>query len=95
MYENRTRFAALIIFGLAALAAAQLLLVALIVWLAGCFGSIVLPCLIVGIFMAIIGFVVYKVSLQAIMREMHERIGVIYEVSSIIRMVVEFVRKFV
>ena len=95
MYENGTPFAALIIVVLAALAAAQLLLVALIVWLAECFGSIVLPCLAIGIFMAILGFVVYKVSLRAVMREMNECIGVIYEVSSIIRMAVELVKKIV
>ena len=95
MYENGTPFAALIIVVLAALAAAQLLLVTLIVWLAECFGSIVLACLAIGIFMAILGFVVYKVSLRAVMREMNERIGVIYEVSSIIRMAVELVKKIV
>lgn len=90
MRENGTYFVALIIVVLAALAAAQLLLAALVIWLAECFGSIVTPCLVVGIFMALLGFVVYKVSLQKIMRDMHERTEAIYEVANLIRKAVEW-----
>uniref|UniRef100_UPI004057B663 hypothetical protein n=1 Tax=Alistipes sp. TaxID=1872444 RepID=UPI004057B663 len=90
MRENGTPFATLIIVVLAALAAAQLLLAALVIWLAECFGSIITPCLVVGLFMALLGFVVYKVSLQNIVRELHERLNVVYEVTSLIRKAVEW-----
>lgn len=90
MRENGTPFAALIIVALAVLAAAQLLLAALVMWLAECLGSIITPCLIVGLFMALLGFVVYKVSLQAIVQDMHERLNVVYEVTNLIRKAVEW-----
>ena len=90
MPENGTPFATLIIVVLAALAAAQLLLAALVIWLAECFDSTITPCLVVGLFMALLGFVVYKVSLRGVMCEMHERIEAIYEVASLIRKAVEW-----
>ena len=91
MRENGTHFAALIIVVLAALAAAQLLLVALVLWLATLFGSIIVPCIIVGLFMALLGIVVYRLSLRAIIQEMHERIGVIYGVTKALHEAVEWV----
>ena len=91
MRENGTHFAALIIVVLAALAAAQLLLVALVLWLATIFGSIITPCLLLGLFMALLGFVFYRLSLRDVIREMHERIGVIYDVTKALHEAVEWV----
>jgi len=81
MHESRSSIIALIIVVLAALATALLLLVALLIWLSEWFGSIVIPALILSGFTALLAFVVYKVSLQSAMREMHERMEVIYDVT--------------
>ena len=90
MQEHRSFLVALIIVVLAALAAAQLLLVALVLWLATLFDSIIVPCIIVGLFMALLGIVVYRLSLRAIIQEMHERIGVIYGVTKALHEAVEW-----
>ena len=90
MHENRSYFAALIIVALAAPAAALLFVVALVVWLAELMGTIIYPCIIVGIFFALLATVVYRVSLRDGMRELHERIGVIYDVTKTLREGVEW-----
>ena len=90
MRENRSYFAALIIVALAAPAAALLFVVALVVWLAELMGSLIYPCLVVGLFFALLAMVVYKVSLRDTMQELHERIGVIYDVTKVIREGVEW-----
>ena len=75
MRENGPPFVALIIVVLAALAAAQLLLVALVLVLAEIMGSIVIPSLLVGAFMLLLGVVVYRLALRDSVREIHERLG--------------------
>ena len=90
MHENRNYFAALIIVALAAPAAALLFVVALVVWLAELMGTIIYPCIIVGLFFAMLATIVYKVSLRDAMREVHERIEVIYDVTKIVREGVEW-----
>ena len=90
MRENRSYFAALIIVALAAPAAALLFVVALVVWLAELMGSLIFPCLLVGLFFALLAMVVYKVSLRDTMQELHERIGVIYDVTKVLREGVEW-----
>ena len=85
MQEHRSFLVALIIVVLAALVAALLFVVALVVWLAELMGSILYPCLIVGLFLALLAIVVYKVSLRDAVRELHERIGVIYDVTKLLR----------
>lgn len=90
MRENRSYFAALIIVALAAPAAALLFVVALVVWLAELMGTIIYPCIIVGLFFAMLATIVYKVSLRDAMREVHERIEVIYDVTKIVREGVEW-----
>ena len=84
MRENHSHFAALIIVALAAPAAALLLIVALVVWLAELMGSVIYPCLILGLFFALLATIIYKVSLRDAMREMGERLGVIYEVTRLL-----------
>ncbi len=90
MHENRSHFAALIIVALAAPAAALLFVVALVVWLAELMGSIIYPCLIVGLFFALLATIVYKVSLRDAMREIDERLQVIYDVTRLLREGVEW-----
>ena len=90
MRENRSYFAALIIVALAAPAAALLFVVALVVWLAELMGTIIYPCIIVGLFFAMLATIVYKVSLRDAMREVHERIEVIYDVTKLLREGVEW-----
>lgn len=85
MRENHSYFAALIIVALAAPAAALLFVVALVVWLAELMGSLIYPCLIVALFFAVLATIIYKVSLRDAMREIHERVGVIYEVTKAMR----------
>ena len=85
MHENRSFIPALIIVALAAPAAALLFVVALVVWLAELMGSLIYPCLIVALFLAILAIIIYKVSLRDALREMHERMGVVYEVTKLLR----------
>ena len=85
MRENHSHFAALIIVALAAPAAALLLIVALVVWLAELMGSVIYPCLILGLFFALLATIIYKVSLRDAMREMDERLSVIYDVTKLLR----------
>ena len=85
MRENRSYFAALIIVALAAPAAAILFVVALVVWLSELFGSIIYPCLLVGLFLALLAVIIYKVSLREALREVDERLSVIYEVTKLLR----------
>jgi hypothetical protein len=90
MRENHSHFAALIIVALAAPAAALLLIVALVVWLAELMGSVIYPCLILGLFFALLATIIYKVSLRDAMREVGERLGVIYEVTKLLHKAVEW-----
>ena len=90
MHENRSHFAALIIVALAAPAAALLFVVALVVWLAELMGSIIYPCIIVGLFFALLATIIYKVSLRDAMREIDERLQVIYDVTRLLREGVEW-----
>ena len=90
MREKRFCFAALIIVALAAPAAALLLVVALVVWLAELVGSLILPCLLLGIFFALLATIIYKVSLRDAMREADERMRAIYEVTRLLRDGVEW-----
>ena len=85
MRENRSYFVALIIVALAAPAAAILFVVALVIWLAELMGSLIVPCLLVGLFLALLATIIYKVSLRDAMREVDERLSVIYEVTKLLR----------
>ena len=85
MHENRSYFVALIIVALAAPAAAILFVVALVIWLAELMGSLIAPCLLVGLFLALLATIIYKVSLRDAMREVDERLNVIYEVTKLLR----------
>ena len=93
MRENHSFLAALIIVALAAPAAALLLVVAVVVWLAELMGSLIYPCLLVGAFLAILALIIYKVSLRDALREMHERMGVVYEVTKLLREGFEWVMR--
>ena len=84
MHNKGFPFAALIIVALAAPAAALLLIVALVVWLAELMGSVVLPCLILGIALALLATIIYKVSLRQTIRQTEEHLGVIYDVAKIV-----------
>ena len=85
MHENGTLLAALFIVVLAALAAALLLVVALLVWLAELMGSILYPALLLSLFFALLALIIYKVSLRDAMREVDERLSVVYEVTKLLR----------
>ncbi len=93
MRERYSYFTALIIVVMAGLAAALLFVIALVLWLAELMGSIIYPCLLVGLFFAFIAFLLYKLSLRDIMRELHERIDIIYDVTKSVRDGVEWVMK--
>lgn len=70
--------------------AALLLVVALVVWLAELMGSIIYPCLILGLLLAAMATIIYSVSLRSIMRDMDERLRVIYDVMKLLREGVEW-----
>ena len=90
MRENQSYFATLITVALAASMAALLLVVALVVWLAELMGSIIYPCLILGLLLAAMATIIYSVSLRSIMRDMDERLRVIYDVMKLLREGVEW-----
>ena len=90
MHENRSYFAALIIVALAAPAAALLIVVALVVWLAELMGSLIYPCLILGLLFMLMTYIIYKVSLRDAMREIDERWRVIYDVTKLLREGIEW-----
>ena len=90
MRENRSFLAALTIVALAAPAAALLFVVSVVMWLAELMGSLIYPCLIVGLFFALLALVVYKVSLHDAMREVEERLSVIYDVTRLLREGIEW-----
>lgn len=93
MRENHSFLAALIIVALAAPAAALLFVVALVVWLAELMGSLIYPCLIVASFLALLALIIYKVSVRDALREMQERMGVVYEVTKLLREGVEWISR--
>lgn len=93
MQENRSSFAALLIAALVALVAALLFVVALVVWLSEWFGSIVLPCLLVGLFFAAFAVAIYALTLRPAMQRMHEQFMVIYDMMRLARDGVDAVTK--
>lgn len=93
MRERSSYFTALIIVVLAGLAAALLFVAALVLWLAKLMGSVIYPCLIVGLFFALLALLLYKLSLRDVIRELHERIDLIYDVTKSVRDGVEWVMK--
>jgi hypothetical protein len=59
--------------------------VALVVWLAEMMGSLLYPCLMVGVIMALVALILYKTTLRDAMREFDARFGAIYELTRIVR----------
>ena len=90
MTEHRSPLPALIIVALAAPAAALLLVVALVVWLAELMGSVIYPCLLLGLCLALLAYIIYKVSLRDALREIDERWRVVYEATKLLRDGVEW-----
>ena len=90
MHNKGFPFAALIIVALAAPAAALLLVVALVVWLAELMGSVIYPCLLLGLLLTLLTYIIYKVSLRDALREIDERWRVIYEATRLIREGIEW-----
>ncbi len=90
MAEHRSPLPALIIVALAAPAAALLLVVALVVWLAELMGSVIYPCLLLGLSLALLAYIIYKVSLRDALREIDERWRVVYEATKLLRDGVEW-----
>ena len=70
---------------LSAILAALLFISALVSWLAEFFGSLKIPCLLVGTFLAIIAAVVYGVTLKSYFRQIGDQLRVVYSVSRIVR----------
>lgn len=85
MRADRPFFLPLAIMVVTALLSALLFISAFIAWLAEIFGSLKIPCLIVGVIMALIAAIVYTVTLKSYFRQIGEELRVIYSVSRIIR----------
>lgn len=85
MRADRPFFLPLAITVVSALLAALLFVSALVAWLAEVFGSLKIPCLLVGIFLAVMAVVVYKVSLKSYFSQISQELSVIYSVSRVIR----------
>lgn len=93
MCENQSYFATLLIVALVASMAALLLVATFVLWLAELMGSLIYPCLILGLILSLLATIIYKVSLRHMVREMGERLRVIYEVTKILREGAEWLKK--
>lgn len=85
MRADRPFFLPLAITVVSALLASLLFVSAFVAWLAEIFGSLKIPCLIVGAFLAMVAIIVYKVSLKSYFRQIGDELGVIYSVSRVVR----------
>ena len=94
MRADRPLFMPLAITIVSALLAALLFISALVAWLAEIFGSLKEPCLLVGIFLALMAVVVYFVSLKSYFRQIGEELRVIYSVSRAVRDGIDWVTAF-
>lgn len=94
MRADRPLFMPLAITIVSALLAALLFISALVAWLAEIFGSFNEPCLLVGIFLALMAVVVYFVSLKSYFRQIGEELRVIYSVSRAVRDGIDWVTAF-
>ena len=90
MQTNRSLFVALVVVAAAILASMLLLTIALVVWLAEWFGSIVWPCVIVGVLMLFVALVVYRVSLRDTLRDYRERLNMIYDATTTLSEIFSF-----
>lgn len=90
MQTNRSLFVALVVVAIAILASMLLLTMALVVWLAEWFGSIVWPCVIVGVLMLFVALVVYKVSLRDTLRDYRERLNIVYDATTTLSEIFSF-----
>lgn len=90
MQTNRSLFVALVVVATAILASMLLLTMALVVWLAEWFGSIVWPCVIVGVLMLFVALVVYKVSLRDTLRDYRERLNIVYDATTTLSEIFSF-----
>ncbi|MBQ2993572.1 MAG: hypothetical protein IJE21_06690 [Alistipes sp.] len=85
MNERRSIVLPLVITVVSMLLAMFLLCSALVVWLAEFFGSLTLPCLLVGLFMAAIAVTVYLVSLRDAAERLNDWTHTIYDVSRLVQ----------
>lgn len=90
MQTNRSLFVALVVVATAILASMLLLTMALVVWLAEWFDSIVWPCVIVGVLMLFVALVVYRVSLRDTLRDYRERLNTIYDATTTLSEIFSF-----
>ena len=90
MQTNRSLFVALVVVATAILASMLLLTMALVVWLAEWFSSIVWPCVIVGVLMLFVALVVYKVSLRDTLRDYRERLNIVYDATTTLSEIFSF-----
>lgn len=90
MQTNRSLFVALVVVATAILASMLLLTMALVVWLAEWFGSIVWPCVIVGVLMLFVALVVYMVSLRDTLRDYRERLNIVYDATTTLSEIFSF-----
>ena len=85
MSERRSVVWAIVIMLVSMFLSTFLLAAALVVWLAGFFGSLTIPCLLVGAFMALLAVTVSLVSLRDVTARLSEWTHTIYDVSRLVR----------
>jgi hypothetical protein len=69
---------------LAVLVAALLFVAALVTWLAELMGTLIIPCLLVGLLFALLAIIIYKVTLRQTIRETEEQLGLVYDVAKVV-----------
>lgn len=79
---RRSHFATtLVCFILTTITAIILLVTALVVWLSYITGSLIIAALLIGVFFAIISWLIYLLAIRDPLDRLHEQIETIYEVA--------------
>lgn len=79
-HNSRPLFVPLVVMVIATLMSILLVVIALIDWLAAFFDSLIIPCLLVALFMALLAVIVYLYALRPSLAQARERFDVVYEV---------------
>ena len=92
-HNSRPMFAPLVVMVIATLMSILLVVIALIDWLAAFFDSLMIPCLLVALFMALLAVIVYLDALRPSLVQARERFDVVYEVFRHIKRGVDWVHR--
>ena len=77
--------APLLLVIMASTCASLLLTAAAVVWLSGYFGTLITPCLLVGVLWGVLAIVVYRLSLGRLLRHAEHSMEILFDLARLIR----------